>query len=129
MNKYILALLVIVIIIVELYIFNPSKASIAPQITGEGANSTPLGIDQKNNLQEESVNKSWTLVVIDNDNKRTELGGFTTSNECVSKGISMSQNGEYFNCGYECKYDNSTVDDIRCNQYCGRGGCGTVDNY
>ena len=114
MWKIILIVVGVIILFIAVFGVSPNKSV--------NTQSTFLN----NPTESPNLSNSWTLVVIDNSDKRIEVNGYSSSKDCVEKGLSMSSNGEYFNCGYGCEYDSSTVDGIRCEQYCGKGGCATV---
>lgn len=99
-NKILIAIIAIIVISIGFKVLNPSS------------NSKEL--------------EGWTLVIKDGERQRTEISGYPSGRECVEKALSLIKEGDYFNCGHDCVYSSKTSDGIRCQEYCGRGGCASV---
>lgn len=110
--------------------FNKYRASITNKkdvvVTAVIVVAILLGFMIFNNFSHNMGLKDWTLVIM-SENKRTEISGYPSGRECVEKALTLTKEGDYFNCGYNCVYDYNKVDWIKCSKYCGRGGCASVN--
>lgn len=71
--------------------------------------------------------KSWTLFIYksespDLDAQKARIDTYKSQAICIEKGISFTNKGGSFECGYDCKFKNDYLTEV-CDKVCGSNGC------
>ncbi len=66
---------------------------------------------------------SWTLVGESTEQGTFKIEGYADSQTCLEKALELTEAGDYYICGSNCVEDPTTSDGVRCDEYCGPGGC------
>ncbi len=71
-----------------------------------------------------SSNQKWSLLIRNKNTSKIEsrIDGYNTQKDCTEKGVGLTNNSQFFECGYKCDTSVPDASEAVCDTTCGSKG-------